>query len=66
VLVDQVLMAALVLDPGIADNTHVVGVLEHRGKLRARQRLFGLLRRGPGAQATLGQRGEQGVKRVGA
>ena len=60
------LVAALVFDPGVADDANVVGVLEHRSELAARDRLLGFLRGRPGSQAALGQGGEQGVERVGA
>ncbi|HEY2717357.1 MAG TPA: hypothetical protein VGI73_14155 [Solirubrobacterales bacterium] len=63
--VDQVLVPALVLDPGVADHTDVVGVLEHRRELAPGERLRRVLRGGPGPQAALGEGGEQGVERVG-
>ncbi|HET7485471.1 MAG TPA: hypothetical protein VFJ64_08860 [Solirubrobacterales bacterium] len=47
--IDQVLMAPLVLDPGVADDAHVVGVLKQGRQLGARERLFGLGRCRAGA-----------------
>ena len=64
--VDQMLVAALVLDPGVAHGPHVIGVLEQRGELRPRQRLFGPRRRRPGPQPALGQRRQERVDGVGA
>jgi hypothetical protein len=64
--VDQVLVASLILHSRVADDPHVVGVLEHQGELASRGRLFGLLRGRPRPQAALGQSGQERVEGVGA
>jgi hypothetical protein len=59
-----VLVAALVFDPGGADDAHVVGVLEQGCELASRERLFELLRGQPRPQAMLDQCREQRVEGV--
>jgi hypothetical protein len=65
-LAHERLVLAVVVDAGVADGADVVGVAKHRRELSPRNGLLRLGRRRPRAQAALGQRRLQRVKRVGA